>query len=226
MAEQTFTQFASDISLKYTDKGRLTLARQLEKAGLWKGKVSGKFDTNYYEALERLEQRFALQKQIDKSNQAGATADSSLKAPAPKDRFAVIDDIIASGGSDGSGSQRVPSRSVSYDRPEIGTTQAIANAAYQNSMGRDASPAEIKQVHEKYLKFAAKNPTSSSTSMAVVDESGAVTANQSTSVSTGTSERDFIDNLVSGNAEAKAYNAASTYLDGMMQEMSRFAGGI
>ena len=214
MAEQTFNQFASDVGTRYTEQGRLTLAQQLDRAGLWEGKVSAVFNANFYNALMKLESQFKQQQNLDKL----------IKAPTSKDRFGVLDDIIAGGGS-GTGSQRVPSRSASYDRPEIGTTQAIANAASQRFRGRDADPAEIKEIHEKYLKFAAKNPTSSSTSMAVTDASGAVVANQSTSVSTGTSESDFISNLMNGSAEAKAYNAASTYLDGMMQEMSRFAGG-
>ena len=207
--------FAKDVA-NGSKEARLALAKQLKKAGLWKGEVSDIFDMRYYEALSRLEEKVAGQRAIDKITGAAT----------PKTRLDVLTDILSSGQVEGgTGSQRVPSRSASYDRPEMGTTQAIANAASQKFRGRDADPAEIKEIHEKYLKFAAKNPTSSSTSMAITDASGAVVANQSTSVSTGTSESDFIGNLMNGSAEAKAYNAASTYLDGMMQEMSRFAGG-
>lgn len=215
MAEAaTLTLFAQDVA-RGSKESRLALAKNLKRAGLWEGEVSGEFNTAYLNALTKLEMKVQEQRKLD-----------IVTASAPTPRLDVLTKLLSNPVSDsGSGSQRVPSRSASYDRPEIGTTQAIANVASQRFRGRDADPAEIKEIHEKYLKFAAKNPTSSSTSMAVTDASGAVVANQSTSVSTGTSESDFISNLMNGSAEAKAYNAASTYLDGMMQEMSRFAGG-
>lgn len=212
--DPTLQKFIQDVATRWPENARLAYAKVLKRAGVWSGEPSGKFDTKYLDALTKLEDKLLQQRSLDKL--VGTNVAES--------RDSMLANLMSSGDG-GGGSKRVPSRSVSYDRPEIGTTQAITNAAYQNLMGRDASPAEIKAIHAKYLKFAAKNPTSSSSSMAVVDETGAVTVNQSTSVSTGTSERDFIDNLVSGNAEAKAYNAASTYLDGMMEEMSRFAGG-
>ena len=122
---------------------------------------------------------------------------------------------------------RVPSSSVSIDRPDMGTTQAITNAVYQNLMGRDAKLPEIEKIHAAYLQYAASHPMSSSSGGSVVDATtGQVTSNQSTSVSSGTSERDFIGNLVNGKAEARAYTAASGYLDAMQKEMSRFNGGL
>lgn len=215
MAEAaTLTLFAQDVA-RGSKESRLALAKNLKRAGLWEGEVSGEFTTAYLNALTKLEIKVQEQRKLD-----------IITKSTPTPRLDVLAKLLSSPVTDsGTGSQRVPSRSASYDRPEIGTTQAIANVASQRFRGRDADPAEIKEIHEKYLKFAAKNPTSSSTSMAVTDATGAVVANQSTSVSTGTSESDFISNLMNGSAEAKAYNAASTYLDGMMQEMSRFAGG-
>ena len=121
---------------------------------------------------------------------------------------------------------RVPSASASYAAPDFGTTQAITNAVYQNLMGRNATDAEISQYHQQYTQYAQSHPTSTSSSMAVVDSStGAVLKNQSTSTSSGLSEQDFISNLISGKAEAKQYTAATTYMDAINNEIAKAQRG-
>ena len=120
---------------------------------------------------------------------------------------------------------RVPSFSTSYQAPDFGTTQAITNAVYQNLMGRDATNAEIAQYHQQYVQYAQTHPTSSSSSMDVVDPStGQAVSHQGTSTSHSLSEQDFISNLVNGKAEAKDYTAATTYMDAIQREISQARG--
>ncbi len=117
----------------------------------------------------------------------------------------------------------IPRYSASYDRPDINTTKAITNNVYQNLMGRDATPAEIQQYHAAYVKYAASHPTSTSSSM--IDTTTGV-ERKSTSTQTGLSESSFIDNLVNGKAESKAYKSATTYMDAMKSAINEFGGGF
>jgi len=120
---------------------------------------------------------------------------------------------------------RVLGYSTSYQAPDYGTTQAITNSVYQSLMGRDASSAEIAQYHQQYVQYAQSHPTSTSSSMSVVDPStGQTVSNQSTSTSHSLSEQDFISNLVNGKAEAKDYTAATSYMDAIEREISKSRG--
>jgi hypothetical protein len=115
-----------------------------------------------------------------------------------------------------------PRYSSNYEKPDISTTTALSNSIYQNLMGRNATQAEIQKYHEEFLKYAASHPSSSSVSQLA---QGEVVARQTTSTSTGLSEGNFINNLVSGTAEAKDYTAATTYFDAMRSSMNKFGGG-
>lgn len=122
--------------------------------------------------------------------------------------------------------KRVPSSTISIERPDYGTTQVIANAVYQKLMGRDARPSEIESYHAKYTAYALAHPNSTGSGNSVVDSSGAVVRNQNTSVSGGINEQDFIMNLASGKAEASAYTQATTYMDAMRSAISEFGGNF
>ena len=120
---------------------------------------------------------------------------------------------------------RVPSYSSSYSSPELGTTQVITNAVYQNLMGRNATAAEIEKYHQAYTQYARSHPNSSSTSTSEVDPTtGLVTANKSVSTSGNLSEQDFISNLLGKNAEAKDYTAATVYMDAVERAISGARG--
>jgi len=121
-----------------------------------------------------------------------------------------------------SSTKTIPRYSTGYEKPDISTTTAIANNIYQNLMGRNANQAEIQKYHEDFLKYAASHPSSSSVSQLA---QGEVVARQSTSTSTGLSEANYINNLVSGTAEAKDYTAATTYFHAMRSAMNKFGGG-
>ena len=57
--------FAKDVA-SGSDAARLALAQRLKDAGLWKGKISSKFDIKYYGALVKLEERYQGQIALDK----------------------------------------------------------------------------------------------------------------------------------------------------------------
>lgn len=147
--------------------------------------------------------------------------------------LAQPDSIGGSGGYSVAGAsagkvanKRVPSASVSIERPDYGTTQVIANAVYQKLMGRDARPSEIEDYHAKYTAYAAAHPNSRGSGGSVVDSTGAVVGSQSTSISGGINEQDFIMNLASGKAESNAYTQATTYMDAMNSAISEFGGNF
>jgi len=108
------------------------------------------------------------------------------------------------------------STNITYDKPDLVRTATVANAVYQNLMGRDATQQEIQEYHQEYLKYAASHPER-------VSVTGGVGG--STSTSSGLTETDYITNLVKGTAEAGDYNAATTYFDAMKSAMNTFSGG-
>lgn len=146
---------------------------------------------------------------------AGANAQGGLTTPTTTGS-GYVPTIVSSSSTQGS----IPSYSKSIDRPDINTTQVIANAVSQNLMGRDATPADIQKYHEAYIQYAQSHPTSSSSSM--VDESGV--QRNSVSVQSGVAESSFITNLMSGTAEAKDYTAATTYMDAIQKEINQARG--
>jgi len=143
----------------------------------------------------------------------GQTLDTPGTTTTPTYKPAAV--VPSSGGI-------TPRYSDSYEKPDISTTIAITNNVYQNLMGRNATQAEIQKYHEDFLKYAASHPSSSSVSQLA---SGEVMARQSTSTNTGLSETNFIDNLVTGNAESQGYKQATTYFDAMRRAMGQFGGG-
>jgi hypothetical protein len=145
-----------------------------------------------------------------------ANTHNSLSTP----QTAAATGYVPAAPSAGSVGTSIPRYSSSYDRPDINTTKAITNAVYQNLMGKDATPAEIQQYHADYVKYAASHPTSTSSSM--IDTSGL--ERQSSSFQSGISESNFINNLVSGKAETKAYTSATTYMDAIQNYVNKTKG--
>jgi len=124
------------------------------------------------------------------------------------------------------GKTSIPRYSTSYDRPDLGATQNVVNTVYQNLMGRNATAYEIQGYHQQYLQYASSHPSSSGSSIANVDPTtGQEISTTSTSTSGGMNERDFVNNLVQGNAEFQDYQKATTYFDAMRSAMNSFGGG-
>lgn len=124
------------------------------------------------------------------------------------------------------GSRRIPTSSVSYLKPDITTTTAITNSIYQNLMGRNASPAEIAKYHADFLKYAASHPADISSTAYETGDTGVTLARASQSTATGLSEQNYIENIVSGSADAKEFKAATDYFDAMRSAMNEFGGGF
>ena len=98
--EVAFDVFVKNIS-QASNEARLALAERLKEAGIWKGKVSSKFDLKYYTALAKLEEKY----------QGQVTLDKMVGATTPTARYDVLTDIIAGGGDgDGDGGPRTTSQ--------------------------------------------------------------------------------------------------------------------
>ena len=63
--EVSLDVFAKDVAAA-TDQQRLALAQRLKDAGLWKGKISSRFDVKYYGALVKLEEQYQGQVALNK----------------------------------------------------------------------------------------------------------------------------------------------------------------
>lgn len=128
-------------------------------------------------------------------------------------------DYVANAGA-ANKNKNLPSSSQSIDRPDYNTTKVITNSAYQSLMGRDATQAEIQKAHEDYTQYALTHPTSSS-SGTVNAATGQTTR---TDISSNLSESNFIQNLINGSAEAKAYTSATTYMDAIQNYVNKTRG--
>lgn len=194
MAEEiTLEQFAKNIA-DAPEAARLALAQQLKAAKLWTGKVSSKFDINYYNALVKLEK--ALQQQV--------ALDKLVGKPATK-RDAVLVDLIANGGADGEGDGGPTTTRQTYVTSPTQTAKLLDTVA-QDLLERKLTKAE----KAKYLKM-------------VNDEQRRQPAIQTsgkgfTTTKGGVDEQQFIEEKIAGTAEAKTARATDAYAI-MMEEL-------
>lgn len=193
MAEEiTLEQFAKNIA-DAPEAARLALAQQLKAAKLWTGKVSSKFDINYYNALVKLEK--ALQQQV--------ALDKLVGKPATK-RDAVLVDLIANGGAEGDGTGPTTTRQTYVTSPT--QTAKLLDTVAQDLLERKLTKAE----KAKYLKM-------------VNDEQRRQPAIQTsgkgfTTTKGGVDEQQFIEEKIAGTAEAKTARATDAYAI-MMEEL-------
>jgi len=111
-------------------------------------------------------------------------------------------------------------------QPDIAS---IVNSTMLNLVGRAATAQEIQQYGAELLSAQRANQGLSSTSTSY-QQSGASTgkkgATTGTDLSTGVNAQDFIGNLIRGTADARVYQAATTYFDAMKQSNNKYAGGF
>lgn len=117
-------------------------------------------------------------------------------------------------------SKNSQSSSQSFDRPDYNTTQVITNNVYQSLMGRNATQAEIQKAHDAYTQYALTHPISSSSSF----NNGTTNTLTSNATSSNISESNFIQSLVDGSAESKAYTSATTYMDAIQSYINKSRG--
>jgi len=193
MAEEiTLEQFAKNIAGS-TDAARLALAEQLKAANLWTGKVSSKFDIKYYNALVKLEQ--ALQQQV--------ALDKLVGRPATK-RDAVLVELIAGGGAEGTGTGPTTTR-------QTYVTSATQTAKLLDTVAEDLLERKLTKAEKaKYLKILndeqRRQPSIQTAGKGFNTTQG------------GVDEQQFIEEKIAGTAEAKTTRATDAY-SVMLQEL-------
>jgi hypothetical protein len=183
-SEVAFDVFVKGIS-QASNEARLALAERLKEAGIWKGKVSSKFDLKYYTALAKLEEKYQGQVALDKM--VGATS--------PTQRYDVLTDIISGGGEDDDG----PTTTRQTYVTSASQTAKLLNTIAVDLLERNLTKAE----QAKYLKMInaeqRKQPSVQTAGKGFVTTKG------------GVDEQQFITEKLEATSEAKNVRATDAY---------------
>jgi hypothetical protein len=183
-SEVAFDVFVKGIS-QASNEARLALAERLKEAGIWKGKVSSKFDLKYYTALAKLEEKYQGQVALDKM--VGATV--------PTARYDVLTDIISGGGEDDDG----PTTTRQTYVTSASQTAKLANAIAVNLLERDLSPAEQAKIKKIVNAEQRKQPSIQTSGKGFVTTQG------------GVDEQQLITEKLQATDEAKTVRATDAY---------------
>jgi hypothetical protein len=194
MAEEiTLDVFAKDVA-NGTDAARLALAQQLKEAGLWTGKVSSVFNTKYYTALVKLDQKLKEQLALNKIIGVATTPT----------RYDILASLRAEGGDEGTGGGPTTTRQTYVTSPT--QTAKLLDTVAQDLLGRNLTKAE-KAKYTRLINAEQKRQPS-------VNVSG---AGFSTTTG-GVDEEQFVTEKLQETGEAKNYRATDAYTV-MMQEL-------
>ena len=188
--EVSLDVFAKDVA-RGTDAARLALAQKLKDAGLWKGKISSKFDIKYYGALAKLEEQYQGQVALDKI--IGATTTTS--------RYDVLTGILAGGD----GSDDGPTTTKNTYITSASQTAKLLDAVAVDLLERKLTKAE-KAKYLKLINAEQKRQPSIQTS-----------GKGFSTTQGGIDEGQFITEKLEATAEAKTVRATDAYAI-MMQE--------
>ena len=190
--EMTLDAFAKNVAAG-SDEARLALAQQLKEAGLWKGKVSSKFDMKFYTALVSLEQKYTDQLKLNKL----------VGIATPTSRYDILASLREEGGEDTSAGPKT-TRQTYVTSPT--QTAKLLDTVAQDLLGRNLTKAE-KAKYASLIKAEQKRQPS-------VTVSG---AGFSTTTG-GVDEEQFVTEKLQATGEAKTYRATDAYTV-MMQEL-------
>jgi hypothetical protein len=184
-SEVAFDVFVKNIS-QASNEARLALAERLKEAGIWKGKVSSKFDLKYYTALSELEKRY----------QGQVTLDKMVGATTPTARFDVLTSIISGGGEDDSDGPTTTRQTY--------VTSASQTAKLLNTVAVDLLERNLTKAEQaKYLKMInaeqRKQPSVQTAGKGFVTTKG------------GVDEQQFITEKLQATSEAKNVRATDAY---------------
>lgn len=183
-SEVAFDVFVKNIS-QASDEARLALAERLKEAGLWKGKVSSKFDLKYYTALAKLEEKYQGQVALDKM----------VGAAAPTQRYDVLTSIIS--GDDGEDDGPTTTRQTYIT--SASQTAKLANAIAVNLLERDLSPAEQERIKKIVNAEQRRQPSVQTAGKGFVTTQG------------GVDEQQLITEQLQATDEAKNVRATDAY---------------
>ena len=183
-SEVAFDVFVKGIS-QASNEARLALAERLKEAGIWKGKVSSKFDLKYYTALAKLEEKYQGQVALDKM--VGATV--------PTARYDVLTSIISGGDGEDDG----PTTTRQTYVTSASQTAKLANAIAVNLLERDLSPAEQAKIKKIVNAEQRKQPSVQTSGKGFVTTQG------------GVDEQQLITEKLQATDEAKTVRATDAY---------------
>jgi len=183
-SEVAFDVFVKGIS-QASNEARLALAERLKEAGIWKGKVSSKFDLKYYTALAKLEEKYQGQVALDKM--VGATT--------PTARYDVLTSIISGGDGEDDG----PTTTRQTYVTSASQTAKLANAIAVNLLERDLSPAEQEKIKKIVNAEQRKQPSVQTSGKGFVTTQG------------GVDEQQLITEKLQATDEAKTVRATDAY---------------
>lgn len=119
-----------------------------------------------------------------------------------------------------------------FDQPNVEASKATINDVFLNLLGRSATEKEIQTYSQKYLNYAAKNPTDRTTgqntyqTVSVPNTSGTTTSRlfrgsqTETGVTSNLNEQAYLQNQVKQGGEYNAFTAAGNAFD-MMTKMAQ-----
>jgi hypothetical protein len=183
-SEVAFDVFVKNIS-QASDEARLALAERLKEAGIWKGKVSSKFDLKYYTALAKLEEKYQGQIALDKM--VGATV--------PTARYDVLTSIISGGDGEDDG----PTTTRQTYVTSASQTAKLANSIAVNLLERDLTPAEQAKIKKIVNAEQRKQPSIQTSGKGFVTTQG------------GVDEQQLITEKLQATDEAKNVRATDAY---------------
>jgi hypothetical protein len=190
--EMTLDAFAKNVAAG-SDEARLALAQQLKEAGLWKGKVSSKFDMKFYTALVNLEQKYTDQLKLNKL----------VGIATPTNRYDILASLREEGGEDTSAGPKT-TRQTYVTSPT--QTAKLLDTVAQDLLGRNLTKAE-KAKYTRLINTEQKRQPS-------VTVSGAGFS----TTQGGVDEEQFVTEKLQATGEAKTYRATDAYTV-MMQEL-------
>jgi len=144
------------------------------------------------------------------------------------DTFAAIKNGTLGGATD----QQTTFSRTTLDQPNIEASKSTINDIFLSYLGRSASEKEIAQYTQKYLNYAAKNPTNVSSGVTTYknvttpSSSGGISnrmmkgTQSETSVGNNLTEQEFMKNQVRQSGEYNAFTAAGSAFD-MLTNMAK-----
>ena len=190
--EMTLDAFAKNVA-DGTDEARLALAQQLKEAGLWKGKVSSKFDMKFYTALVNLEQKYTDQLKLNKL----------VGIATPTSRYDILASLREEGG-DETGGGPTTTRQTYVTSPT--QTAKLLDTVAQDLLGRNLTKAE-KAKYTRIINAEQKRQPAIQT-----------TGKGFTTTQGGVDEEQLLTEKLQATGEAKTYRATDAYTV-MMQEL-------
>jgi len=188
--EVTIDVFARDVA-NGSKEQRLALAQQLKNAGLWTGDVSAEFNTKYYTALVKLDQKHKEQIALNKIIGVAETPS----------RY----DILVSLRDEGSGSGGPTTTRQTYITSPTQTAKLLDTVA-QDLLGRNLTKAEKAKYTDLINAEQKRQPSVQTSGKGYSTTQG------------GVDEEQFLTEKLQATGEAKTYRATDAYTV-MMEEL-------